>query len=253
VTDLSPDEVRVFDNQLPISHFSAFERNQNLPLHLGLIVDTSDSVKGVLADEKGAAANFLSGLRPQGDSAFVMGLGGAIKIWQESTGNRSQLLDAINRLKEPGWGTRLFDALYNACTTQFSDSDERAAAHRAIILLSDGDDTDSFRGLTDVIAAAERNEVQIYALTLRSRKATDVGDGVLQRLADASGGRQYIVRSRKELDAAFAQIEQDLRTQYYVSFPPQQLTPGFHALRIEVRPQQKLQVHARQGYYAMAE
>jgi VWFA-related protein len=254
VTDLSPDDVRVFDNQRPVGHFSAFERDQDLPLHLGLVVDTSDSVKRVLADEKTAAAGFLQRvLRPQTDTAFVMGFGGDMKMWQQSTPDRQELLDAIQRLKQPGWGTRLFDALYTACANQLSGTDDAGPVHRAIIVLTDGDDTESFRSLADVIAAAQRNEIQVYALTIRSRKGADGGDGVLQRLADATGGRQYLARSGKDLDAAFTQIERDLRTQYYVSFPPQQSSPGFHALRIEVRPQQKLDVHARQGYYAMSE
>ena len=78
-------------------------------------------------------------------------------------------------------------------------------------------------------------------------------DAVLQRLADETGGRFYVAQSSKDLEATFAQIEQDLRTQYYVSFPPQQVTPGFHGLQVEVRAPQKLQVHARQGYYASAQ
>lgn len=254
VTDVSSADIRVFDNQLPVAHFNSFERNHDLPLHLGLVVDTSDSVKRVLSDEKTAAAGFLQRvLRPQTDTAFVMGFGGDMKMWQQSTPDRQELLDAIQRLKQPGWGTRLFDALYTACANQVAGANDGQPVHRAIIVLSDGDDTESFRSLADVIAAAQRNEVQVYALTIRARKGADDGDTVLQRLADATGGRQYIARSSKDLEAAFAQIEQELRAQYYVSFPPQQATPGFHALRIEVRPQQKLDVHARQGYYAMAE
>lgn len=254
VTDLSADEVRVFDNQLPVAHFNSFERNQGLPLHLGLVVDTSDSVKRVLAEEKTAAGGFLARvLRPKTDTAFVMGVGGDVKVWQQSTPDRQELLDAIQRLKQPGWGTRLFDALYTACSNQPSVPDDGKPVHRAIIVLSDGDDTESFRSLADVIAAAQRNEIQVYALSIRTRKAADEGDTVLQRLTDATGGRQYIARSSKDLGPAFEQIERDLRTQYYVSFSPQQSTPGFHALRIEVRNPQKLDVRARQGYYASAE
>ena len=96
--------------------FSDFERAQDLPLQLGLILDTSDSVKRVLPEEKAAAVNFLQQImRPQSDTAFVMGFGGDIKLWQDSTANRQELIDAIARLKQPGWGTRFFDALYSAC------------------------------------------------------------------------------------------------------------------------------------------
>ena len=254
VQDLSPDEVRIFDNQSPVARFNDFERAQDLPLQLGLILDTSDSVKRVLPEEKDAAVNFLQRImRPQTDTAFIMGFGGDVKLWQNSTANRQELIDAIARLKQPGWGTRLFDALYSACDGQLSANGDGKLIHRAIVVLSDGDDTESFRSLGNAIAAAQRSEIQIYALTIHPQGAIDRGDRVLQRLADATGGRLYVAPSSRDLGAAFAQIEQDLRTQYYVSFAPQQPSPGYHALRIEVRPAQKLEVHARKGYYAMAE
>ena len=254
IQDLSPDEVRIFDNQSPVVRFNDFERAQDLPLHIGLILDTSDSVKRVLPDEKAAAVNFLQQImRPQTDIAFIMGFGGDIKLWQDSTANRQELINAIGRLKQPGWGTRLFDALYSACDGQLANNGDGKLVHRAVVVLSDGDDTQSFRSLSNAIAAAQRSEIQIYALTIHPQGAIDRGDRVLQRLADATGGRLYVAPSSRDLGAAFAQIEQDLRTQYYVSFPPQQSTPGYHALRIEVRPAQKLEIHARKGYYAMAE
>lgn len=253
VQDLSPEDVRVFDNQVPVERFQDFERAQDLPLRLGLIVDTSDSVKRVLADEKVAAVSFLDRvMRAQADTAFVMAFGGDIRVWQNSTANRQQLLEAIGRLKQPGWGTRFFDALFAACTGPLSSTGD-TPVHRAIIVLTDGDDTDSIHRLTDVIAIAQRGEIQIYALTIRAGKMARRGDQILQHLADSTGGRLYVVESSNDLDAAFAQIERDLRTQYYVSFRPQQSTPGFHSLRLEVRPSQKLEVHARQGYYAMAQ
>ncbi len=255
VQDLSPDEVRIFDNQSPVARFNDFERAQDLPLQLGLILDTSDSVKRVLPEEKAAAVNFLQQqiMRPQTDTAFIMGFGGDLKLWQESTANRQELIDAIARLKQPGWGTRLFDALYSACDGQLSNKSDGRLIHRAIVVLSDGDDTQSFHSLANAIAAAQRSEIQIYALTIHPQGMADRGDRVLQRLTDATGGRLYVAPSSHDLGAAFAQIEQDLRTQYYVSFPPQQSTPGFHALRIVVRPLQRLEVHARQGYYAMSQ
>jgi VWFA-related protein len=254
IQDLSPDEVRIFDNQSPVVRFNDFERAQDLPLHIGLILDTSDSVKRVLPDEKAAAVNFLQQImRPQTDIAFIMGFGGDIKLWQDSTANRQELINAIGRLKQPGWGTRLFDALYSACDGQLANNGDGKLVHRAVVVLSDGDDTQSFRSLSNAIAAAQRSEIQIYALTIHPQGAVDRGDRILQRLADATGGRLYVAPSSRDLGAAFAQIEQDLRTQYYVSFPPQQSTPGYHALRIEVRPAQKLEIHARKGYYAMAE
>jgi VWFA-related protein len=252
VNDLTSGDVRVFDNQSPVAHFNEFERDDDLPLQLGLLLDTSDSVKRILPQEKRAAIDFLDQvMRPQTDDAFIIAFGGDYKIWQRSTANRQQLVEAIAQVNEPGWGTRVFDALYAACTGQASSGDNDKTLHRAIVVLTDGNDTDSLHTLSDVVAAAQRNEIQIYPLTIHSKKVFTRGDRVLQLLADSTGGELYVAASAKELTTVFAQIERDLRTQYYISFPPQKSTPGYHSLRVEVRNSKRLEVHARQGYYAL--
>ena len=254
IRDVASSDVRVYDNQAPVGSFNEFEREDNLPLQVGLLIDTSDSVKRVLPEEKAAAARFLERvLRPQDDTAFVMGVGGEFKLWQAPTADRLALLEAIHCVQEPGWGTRFYDALYSALDERIAVPANGQLQHQALVILSDGDDNQSVHDLRDVMAAAIRSEAQIYALTIRPRKTAARGDGVLQRLAEATGGRVYYARSSKELDGAFAQIEQELRTQYYVSFSPQQATPGFHSLRVEVHAPHALQVHARQGYYALAQ
>ncbi len=254
VHDISPADIRILDNQEPVERFDDFARDEDLPLRLGIVLDTSDSVKRVLPDEKAAALTFLDRiLRPQSDRAFVMAFAADIHIWQASTADRAELLDAVGRVHQPGWGTRFYDALYTACEEQLARPDAGNYVHRAIVVLSDGEDTESFHDLRDVIAIALRGEVQIYALTLHGKKPVSRGDVVLQRLAEQTGGRFYQAQSSKELEEKFVEIEQELRTQYHVSFPPQQVTPGFHALQVEVRAPQKMQVHARQGYYALAQ
>jgi VWFA-related protein len=252
VNDLSSGEVQVFDNQSPVARFNQFERDNNVPLQVGLLVDSSDSVKRVLSQEKAAAIEFLRRvMRPQTDTAFVIGFAGDVKIWQATTPNRAQLEDAIARLQEPGWGTRIFDALYTACNGQPAAPDGRML-HRAIIVLTDGEDTDSLHTLPDVITAAQKSEVEIYPLTIHPKGVMGRGDRLLQRLAESTGGRLYVAPSARDMGPVFAQIEQDLRTQYFLSFsPPNQLTPGFHSLRVEVRAPGKLEVRARQGYYAL--
>ena len=251
---LAAEDIRILDNHVPVEHFNDFAREENLPLRLGIVLDTSDSVKRVLPDEKAAALSFLNRiLRPQSDRAFVMGFGGEVRIWQASTADRARLIDAVGRLHQPGWGTRFYDALYAACKEYPSYGDETSPVHRAIVVLSDGDDTHSFHDLRDVIAIAQRGEVQIYALALGGKKPVLRADAVLQRLAEQTGGRFYVAPSSRDLEGRFAEIEQELRTQYFVSFPPQQATPGFHALQVQVRTPQKTQVHARQGYYAAAQ
>jgi Ca-activated chloride channel family protein len=252
VRNLSAEDIRILDNQAPVERFSTFARNEELPLRLGIVLDTSDSVKRSLPEEKAAALNFLNRvMRESNDRAFVMAFGADIHIWQPSTSNHAQLVEAVEQGKEPGFGSRLFDALHIACE-QASEQPDEDPVHRVLIVLSDGDDTQSFHELGDVIAAAQRNGIQIYALTLHPKRVHPRGDQVLQRLAEESGGRWFVAQSSKELDTTFATIEQELRTQYYVSFSPPQSTPGFHDLRIEVRAPQKVKVQARRGYYAFA-
>ncbi len=159
----------------------------------------------------------------------------------------------MNHIQQPGWGTVLFDALYSACADHLAEGDDGALVHRAIVVLTDGNDTHSLHTLRDVIAAAQRSEIQIYALTVHKKGLRLQGDAILQRLADETGGGLFVAQSAKQLQGAFAEIEQTMRTQYYVSFPPQQPTPGFHALQVEVRSPRNAQVHARRGYYAMGQ
>ena len=254
VQNLSPDDIRILDDQVPVARFQDFARDDNLPLRLGIVLDVSDSVKRVLPEEKAAALDFLDRvLRPRTDRAFVIGVGGNVQLWQDATSDRDRLTQAVNRVHQPGWGTVLFDALYSACVERLPNGDDGVLGHRAIVVLSDGDDTQSLRTLPEVIAAAQKNEVQIYALTVHKKGLRPAGDAILQRLADETGGEFFVAQSAKEMQGAFADIEQQMHTQYYVSFPPQQSTPGFHALRVEVRSPQNAQVHARRGYYAMAQ
>jgi hypothetical protein len=105
-------------------------------------------------------------MRPQTDNAFVVGFGGEIKTWQTPTADPQQLTAAINRLDEPGWGTRVYDALYGACSGSLAAPSDGKSLHRAIILLTDGDDTDSLHSLADVIAAAQRSAVRFRSTHL---------------------------------------------------------------------------------------
>jgi VWFA-related protein len=253
VQNLSRDDIRVFDDQSPVAKLQDFARDDNLPLRLGILLDLSDSVKRVLSEERAAALEFLGRvLRPETDRAFVMSFAGKVQLWQGATSDRAELIQALNRLQQPGWGTVLYDAVYSACLDQLSKTDDSALVHRAIVVLSDGDDTNSLRTLSDVIAVAQRSEIQIYALTMHKKGFRPQGDGILQRLADETGGGLFVAQSAKQLKTTFAAIEQQMRTQYYVSFPPQS-APGFHTLQVEVRTPEHAQVHARHGYYAMAQ
>jgi VWFA-related protein len=253
IQNLSQDDIRIFDDDSPVAKLQDFARDENLPLRLGILLDVSDSIKRVLPEEKAAALEFLGRvLRPESDRAFVMSFAGNVQLWQGVTNDRDRLIQAVNRLHQPGWGTVVYDAMFVACVDHLSRSDDGALVHRAIVVLTDGADTNSLHTLADVIAAAQRSEIQIYALTVHKKGLRPQGDVILQRLADETGGGLFVAPSAKEMQGAFAEIELQMRTQYYVSFTPQS-TPGFHALQVEVRAPQNAQVRARRGYFAIAQ
>ena len=251
VSDIAPSEIRILDNQVPVAHLRQFERVSDLPLRVGLLLDVSDSMKRAMEQEKSVALAFLKRVvRPETDRAFVMAFGDTVQVWQDPTDEVSSLIGAVNQAKGPGDETEFFDAVYSGCMDEWKAA-ESEPVHRVMIVISDGEDTGSRHVLNDVIAAAQRSEIQIYTINLHLRKRYYRGDGILQELADETGGRFFIANNARAADAIFSELEQELRTQYYVSFRPQGELPGYHALQVEVQAPKKLMVHARHGYYAL--
>ena len=250
VTGLSLADFRIFDNQSAVQRIRHFSRLDDLPLQLGILLDVSDSVRKSVGPEKLAAHSFFQQvLRPQTDRAFLTAFSRDVKLWQSSTGDLSALHQALDRIQQAGYPTNLYDSLFAACAGLFPQTDGQDTTQRILVLFSDGEDTGSLRGLPDVIARAQRNEIQIFALSIHAVRVSTTGDKVLRRLADETGGQFYVAASDKEFPAIFADMEQQMRTQYAVSFQPVQETPGFHALRLELTGSQKVHVRSRQGYY----
>ena len=250
ITDLCAADVRILDDDETMARIRQFSRTDNLPLQVGLLLDVSDSVQKSISHEKLASQFFVGRVfRPQTDHAFLMAFGREVRLWQTSTGDRNVLRDALDRVRQIGYVTSLYDSVYDACLHQFPDSGRGELVQRIIVLFSDGEDTGSLHGLSDAISQAQRHEIQIYALSMHPRQKYSPGDAVLRRMAEETGGELYVVNSDKDLGAAFAGMESQMRTQYSVSFPPERTTPGFHELRIETTTKPHLVVHARQGYY----
>lgn len=250
VPDIAQSELRILDDHVLVPRLQQFDKMRNLPLRLGLVLDVSESMKKVMEQEKSVALSFLHDvLRPETDRAFVMAFGDGNQVLQDTTNQLGDLAGAVQRAKQPGNGTEFFDALYSACVDQWRQAEPDV--HRVVLVISDGVDTGSLHGLGDVVAAAQRNEIQIYALNVHLKKRDYSGDTILQKIADDTGGRFFVANSTKEADQIFGQLEQELRTQYYVSFRPPAEKPGYHALQVEVNAPQKLMVHARRGYYAV--
>jgi len=250
VPDIAESEIRILDDKVPVEHIQQFEKITDLPLRIGLLLDVSDSMKRAMAQEKSVALGFLNRVvRPGKDRAFVMAFGEGIQIWQDPTSEIANLIGAVKDAQGPGDSTEFYDAVYYACVNQWKAQDSDPV-HRVMIVISDGEDTGSRHVLDDVIAVAQRSEIQIYALNVHLKKRSYPGDPVLQKLADETGGHFFVANSAHEADMIFSALEEEMRTQYYVSFRPQSELPGYHALQVEMH-NPRLMVHARRGYYAV--
>ena len=131
----------------------------------------------------------------------------------------------MDRVQQLGGATNFYDGLFSACLDQFPRRKERQVTQPVLVLFSDGQDTGSLHRMPDVIAMAQRGEIQIFALSVRGNSMPAPGDVVLQRLADETGARLYLANSDNELSAIFSAMVQQMRTQYPISFQPQEPTP----------------------------
>jgi VWFA-related protein len=250
VTDLSADDIRILDDNDAVAGVRHFTRADDLPLQVGLLLDVSDSVQKSIAREKQATTAFVERvMRPQADRAFVMAFGRDVRLWQASTSDQDTLSRAVHHIQQVGYTTSLYDSIFYACRNEFPSSNSESGTQRILLLFSDGEDTGSFHAMADAIAQAQRREIQIYALSVHPGRRYAPGDSILRRLADETGGQLYVATNEKDFSAIFAAMERQMRTQYYVSFPPGRPTLGFHDLRIETTHNRNLRIHARQGYY----
>lgn len=253
ITSLALNDIRVFDDQSPVSEIRQFLRQDDLPLQIGILLDVSDSVQKTVLREKLATQLFVQRiLRPQTDRAFLMTFSADLKVWQPSTGDSVSLQQAVERIGSPASTTNLYDALFYACRNNFAQAAE-GAVQRILLLFSDGNDTGSLHALPDAIAQAQRHDIQIYAVSVHPKGWNSRGDEILMHVADTTGGHFYIANSEKDFPAVFDAMAQQMRTQYSLSFPPVRETAGFHSLRLETTIPRKVQVHARQAYYFEAQ
>lgn len=250
LSDLSLKDFRILDNHRTVAVVRDFSRADDLPLQMGFLLDVSDSMQRNLLSERRTIQYAITNLlRSQSDHAFLATFASDTTLRQSYTGDRDALLQAASSVHQMGYATYLYDALYRACTEQFSTNLLADMAQRVLFVVSDGEDTGSIHSLEDAISIAQRRGVQIYSLSLHSPRLAPPGDKVLKRLAEATGGQLFVVGSDKDLPGLWATIEQQMRNQFEVSFQPVEPTPGFHAVQIELLRNSNLRAHSRQGYF----
>jgi Ca-activated chloride channel family protein len=251
VRNLNQSDFSILDDHKPVESIVNFRRETDLPIEMGLLMDVSGSVQGRFGFEKEAAVGFLQHvIRPGYDRAFVVGFNKDSHLTQDFTDRVPLLAAGVQRLTNGG-GTALYDAIYKACKEKLLRDHSEHPIRKAIIILSDGEDNQSEHTRAQAIEMAQRAEVLIYAISTDDSGLILRGDKALEDLANASGGRAFFPYKMKDITHSFASIEDELRSQYAVSYKPSDFDADGRYHSIEITALKKdLQVRARRGYYA---
>ncbi len=254
ITDLKQGDFRILDDNKPPQEIRSFHAETNLPLQVGLLIDASNSVRDRFKFEQQSAVEFLNQtIHPRIDQAFVVGFDVTPEVTQDFTDNTMLLAHGVHELR-PGGGTALYDALYYACRDKLMKAPKSTTVRRAIILLSDGDDNQSHVTREEAIEMAQRAEAIVYTISTNVSGTKGAGDKVLERIADATGGRAFFPFQIRDVANAFAEIQDELRSQYAVAYKPADLKADGHYRTIEIVANDKknLKVRSRRGWYAPA-
>jgi Ca-activated chloride channel family protein len=251
VRDLNQNDFSILDDHKPPQAILNFRRETDLPLHLGLLVDVSGSVDGRFEFEQTAATSFLQHtLRAGFDKAFIVGFNSHSQMAQDYTDNVQLLSVGVHKLHDGG-GTAIYDAVYKACKEKFLKDRPDHPVRKAIVIVSDGEDNQSEFSKAQAIEMAQRSEVIIYAISTDDSGLVMRGDKVLEQLAEATGGRAFFPFKMKDITHSYAAIEDELRSQYVVSYKPANFDADGRYRSIEISSLKKdLQVRARKGYFA---
>src|SRR5579864_3119205 len=237
---------------------SFFSKESTLPITLGLLIDTSGSETNTLGAEQEAAVRFLSRVLRKGDLAMVVSFDTDSDLLADLTDDQARLDRAINRarinapsaqgpLAQSIPGTVFYDAVYAACHDRLAEE----AGRKAIVVLTDAQDEGSRLRVQDAIEAAQRTDTVVHVLLVADPRYGGGNVAVAKKLTDETGGRTIVVRNEKNLEQAFDQISQELRSQYTVGYYSTNTARDGSYRKIKVDTTRKdLDVLARRGYYA---
>jgi VWFA-related protein len=266
VTDLDQSDFKVLENGNP-QDIRFFGRETDLPLRIGLLLDTSNSIRPRLNFEQEAAIDFLNRvIRRNKDMAFLMTFDNEPEVVQGFTGDLALLTDAIHN-QRAGGGTALHDAIYRASEILSNPplpAKPDPEVRRVIVVISDGNDNLSDHALSDAIESAIRSETAIYAISTNtdwlaiddaskpSKYHLADGDKMLQMFADETGGRCYFPYRIDDLAQSFLDIGNELRSQYYIAYAPTVPLSKGQYRKIDIQTDRKgAIVRTRKGYYAV--
>jgi VWFA-related protein len=255
IPNLQQSDFALLDDQKAPERVNTFHQQINLPLRVGIVIDASTSIRTRFEFEQQSASEFLlQVLKSKRDRAFVMGFDVTSTVTQDWTNNIDGLQTGINRLR-PGGGTALFDAVYTACRDKLLDASRGVEpVRKAMILISDGDDNQSRVRPDEAIKMCERAETIIYAISTNWTPSRGKGDKVLTDLAEATGGQVLFPPSVEEMTASFESIEEELRSQYALTYTPADFKydGSFRTIYLYCNDR-RYQVRAKKGYFAPRE
>ncbi|WP_263349896.1 VWA domain-containing protein [Acidicapsa acidisoli] len=252
IPNLKQSDFALLDDQKAPARISSFTQQTNLPLRVGIVIDASTSIRSRFQFEQQSATEFLLGVvKSRSDRAFVMGFDSTPDVTQDWTNNLDALQTGVNKLR-PGGGTALFDAVYTACRDKLLDvSRGQEPVRRAMVLVSDGNDNQSRAYVDDAIKMCQRSETIIYAISTNWTPSRGKGDDVLQKMAEATGGRAFFPPSVDEMALGFSSIQEELRSQYALTYTPADFKAdgAFRTIYLFANDR-RYQVRARKGYFS---
>jgi VWFA-related protein len=251
VTDLGQNDFSIVENKKPQT-IQQFTAESDLPLRLAVLVDTSNSIRTEFRFEQEAAIRFMqSVMRPREDRMMLVSFDSAAELVTDLTGDLKKLEAGIKGMR-PGGGTSLYDAVFFAAKEKLMMDQPRDKFRRAMIVISDGEDTASRYSRDQALEMAQKADVVIYAISTNTKRDALDGDNVLRYMAEETGGQAFFPFKVEDLDQSFENIANELRHQYNIFYRPEPLKADglYHPVVVKVKTRKDLVVRARKGYYA---
>lgn len=224
-----------------VQNVALFSRESELPLTLALLMDISPSVAGVFEEEKVTASAFLRSLLGRRDLALVIAMDRHVVLAQDFTEDIGYLTSAIQNLTISGEGTSFYDAIYLAAEEKLA----KEAGRKAIILMSDGEDTTSQYDTSKAMIAVHKSNAVIYGISNGDNSSA------MRKMAEETGGAFFRIRQTGDFEKVFQQIALELRTQYSIAYHSTNTVRDGAFRRIKIIPRNSdIKIRARRGYYA---
>jgi Ca-activated chloride channel family protein len=251
IPNLKQSDFALLDDQKAPAKITSFRQQINLPLRVGIVIDASTSIRSRFQFEQQSATEFLLQiLKARSDRAFVMGFDVTPTVTADWSNNIDALETGINRLR-PGGGTAMFDAVYTACRDKLLDARGQEPVRHAMVLISDGDDNQSRVHPDEAIKMCQRAETIIYAISTNWTPSRGKGDQILNQMASETGGLTFFPPSVEEMSNSFKSIEEELRSQYALTYTPADFKSNgaFRPIYLYCNDRRYI-ARAKKGYFA---